>query len=406
MNKTKIIAIIMIIIILIVITILIILNTLKKQMNLGEEVEETETIEESNLNELTSPLIYYNVNETIKKYMLYEQINNEMAIKSILSSTSNDLVKENIKEENYYYIKKAYAMDKISNVIFYLQVIINGNDQYFVVNIDYSDYAFKIYGSDKKEFYNAVSGNVSEKYNKSLYVEKNEYNQITKNVSNMSIIQMYYDDYKNEMYYNIEESFNRIDKEYKLAKFNNDIEYYKDYMKNNLDKILESEIIEYWLQEENNNSVYIFRDTNNEYVTIKVSENSDDYFIMLDNYTIETEEYKEKYNKATSKEKVETNLSKIFKLINEKEYKKIYNYLDQTFKDTYFKTNEEFEKFITDNFFDKNIIQTVKEEKQGNNYILTVNYASNDSIAAENNMIIIIMQLKEGTDFVMSFNVQ
>lgn len=406
MNKIKIFIIITFIIILITVGLLIVVNILNKDVELEKEIEETETVEEESLNKLTTPLLYYNVNETIKKYISYEQINNEEAINSILDNTSKDLMEINMKEENYFYIEEVYAMDRISNMIFYIHTIVNHNDLYFVVNIDYSTYAFEIYESTQEEYTNAINGKIDEKYKKEISIKQNEYNKISKSITDISIIRMYYDNYKNLLYYETEKSFDKIDAEYKLEKFNNSLENYKKYMDNNIDRIMESSIIEYWLEEENNNPMYIFKDTNNNYITIKIKENMVDYSIILDNYTIETEAFKEKYSKLTSKEKIETNLGKVFKWIDEKEYNNLYMHLDETFKQNNFPNLQTFINFINNKFFERNIIQTAQINEQGSNYIITVNYSSNTSVSAENRTQVIIMQLKEGTDFVMSFSIE
>lgn len=406
MNKIKIFIIITFIIILITVGLLIVVNILNKDVELEKEIEETKTVQEESLNKLTTPLLYYNVNETIKKYISYEQINNEEAINSILDNTSKDLMEINMKEENYFYIEEVYAMDRISNMIFYIHTIVNHNDLYFVVNIDYSTYAFEIYESTQEEYTNAINGKIDEKYKKEISVKQNEYNKISKNITDISIIQMYYDNFKDLLYYETEKSFDKIDVEYKLEKFNNSLEDYKKYMDNNIDRIMESSIIEYWLEEENNNPMYIFKDTNNNYITIKIKENMVDYSIILDNYTIETETFKEKYSKLTSKEKIEANLGKVFKWIDEKEYNNLYMHLDETFKQNNFPDLQSFINFISNKFFERNIIQTAQINEQGNNYVMTVNYSSNTSMAAENRTQAIIMQLKEGTDFVMSFSIE
>lgn len=406
MNKIKIFIIITFIIILIIMGLLVVVNILNKDVQLEKEIEETKTIQEESLNKLTTPLLYYNVNETIKKYMSYEQINNEEAINSILDSSSKDLIKTNMKEENYFYIEEVYAMDRISNMIFYIHTIVNNIDLYFVVNIDYSTYAFEIYDSTQKEYMDAINGKIDEKYKKEIAIKQNEYNKISKDITDISIIQMYYDNFKDLLYYETEKSFDKIDAEYKLEKFNNSLEEYKKYMNDNMDRIMESSIIEYWLEEENNNPMYIFKDTNNNYITIKIKENMVDYSIILDNYTIETETFKEKYSKLTSKEKIEANLGKVFKWIDEKEYNNLYMHLDETFKQNNFPNLQVFINFINNKFFERNIIQTAQISEQGSNYIITVNYSSNTSVAAENRTQAIVMQLKEGTDFVMSFNIE
>lgn len=407
MKKNLLIYMIIIAIIVIILTITImILNNKEGGIKEDKHIEHTDDMENDEVTQLKTPLVYYHVNEAIKKYIMYIQVDNTKAIESILSDSASDELKRIIRQENYAYIDQIYALDQLDNMIFYVKSVINGNSLYLIVNIDYSTYAFQIYHSTQEEYNNAINGKINQKYKRPLSVKQNEYNQLSRNVTDISIIQMYYDHFKDILYYETEKSFDKIDAEYKLQKFNNNLEDYKKYMNDNMDRIMESNIIEYWLEEENGNPKYVFRDTNDNYITIEVKENIIDYTILLDNYTIETEEFKEKYNKADAREKIGANIAKVFKWIDEKEYEKIYEHLDETFKKNTFPSINSFATFINNKFFDRNVIQTAQINQQGNNYIVTINYTSNQSVAAENGTQMIVMQLKEGTDFVMSFNIE
>ena len=62
------------------------------------------------------------------------------------------------------------------------------------------------------------------------------------------------------------------------------------------------------------------------------------YSVVLDTYTIDLPEFIEKYNSANEKTKVGLNIQKVFDAINNEDYEYVYNKLDNTFKQTNFKT--------------------------------------------------------------------
>ena len=70
-----------------------------------------------------------------------------------------------------------------------------------------------------------------------------------------------------------------------------------------------------------------------------------------------------------------------------------------------FNNIESFTSYVEKNFFDNNVLEVQNIEKLGNNYVCEVKIRSGYGLAAEEISKTFIMQLKEGTDFVMSFNV-
>ena len=92
-------------------------------------------------------------------------------------------------------------------------------------------------------------------------------------------------------------------------------------------------------------------------------------------------------------------------MINEKDYKSAYSYLDNTFKSNNFGTIEKFKEYINTNLFNNNILKTRSIEKIGNVYSCKATIKSGISSAAVEKNITVIVLLKEGTDFVMSFSI-
>ena len=112
------------------------------------------------------------------------------------------------------------------------------------------------------------------------------------------------------------------------------------------------------------------------------------------------DEFVEKYNSANEKTKVGLNIQKVFDAINNEDYEYVYNKLDNTFKQTNFKTVQEFKNYIIQNFSGKQL-KYGECQQQGSLYIFNITITEGTKQTNKR----VIMQLKDGTDFVMSFNV-
>ena len=96
------------------------------------------------------------------------------------------------------------------------------------------------------------------------------------------------------------------------------------------------------------------------------------YTVKFDTYTINTEEFNNKYDNGSEQLKVGMNLEKVFQALNRKDYDYIYGKLDSTFKQNNFKTLEDFEKFAKENFNDINKFEYGKFQEQSGVYIYEI----------------------------------
>ena len=231
-------------------------------------------------------------------------------------------------------------------------------------------------------------------------IEKNQYNiyKMTP-ISKNSTAERYFNIFLENLKYDMQKSYELLDTQYKQNKFKN-INEYIQYVQNN--KLQENAIKSY--------NVYTYDDYN-QYVCI---DNQDRYYIfnekgimnftvILDTYTIDLPEFTEKYTKASDEEKVLLNIQKCFTAINDKDYRYVYNKLDNTFKANNFKTLADFEKYINANFFEKNKISASNARKQSEVYLYDIKISNIDGTSSITKTF--VMQLKENTDFVMSFGV-
>lgn len=231
-------------------------------------------------------------------------------------------------------------------------------------------------------------------------VVKNQYNTYkTTPISKNSTAERYFNIFTEYLKYDLQKSYEILDNEYKQNKFGNVNEYIKYIKSNNLQ---ESGLKSYKVYTYNDCTQYICIDNNDNYYIF--NENGIMNFnVILDTYTINLPEFTEKYTKASDEEKVLLNIQKCFTAINDKDYRYVYDKLDNTFKANNFKTLADFEKYINANFFEKNKISAGNARKQSEVYLYDIKISNIDGTSSITKTF--VMQLKENTDFVMSFGV-
>lgn len=232
------------------------------------------------------------------------------------------------------------------------------------------------------------------KYNKTKYVS----------VGSNEIAQKYFENYKKMLQYDSEELFNKLEPDYKIKKFGT-LQNFNKYISTNKQKLQNSNITKYSKQINEGITQYICVDQNGKYYIFRETSVMD-YTVILDTYTIDLPEFTQKYNASSDEDKLLLNIQKFFAAIDDGDYRYAYNKLDNTYKNTNFKTQLDFENYVKKNFFAKNSLTTGKMEKQGDVYLYTISIS--DATGKTSNSITkrFVMQLKEGTDFVMSFNLK
>lgn len=213
-----------------------------------------------------------------------------------------------------------------------------------------------------------------------------------------------FNQFKEELMYNQEQIYNRLDEEYKNAKFSSLAEF-RAYVQNKY-KTLNTLLAEsYNKTTKEGYSEYVIIDKNGDYYIFKETAPMK-YTLILDTYTIEIPEFTEKYNKSNAKEKVILNLNKFMQSINDKDYKYAYNLLADGFKSNNFKTQTDFENYVKTNFFENNNFEYKKFGDEANTYY-TYEIKITDKTGKDTREITktFIMLLEEGTNFELSFNI-
>lgn len=235
-------------------------------------------------------------------------------------------------------------------------------------------------------------------------IERYDYNQyITKVIADQDMVNIYFNDYRYYAIFHPEEAYNLLDEEYREKKFGN-LETFQAYINQNMDQIFTSSIDSFTVSNWDGGKQYIAIDKEGKYYIFQENVVMD-YSVILDTYTVDLPEFLEEYNTTTEEEKVAMNIQRVFSAINDGDYRYVFEKLDETFKNNNFPTQEDFENYMKNNFFQNNEIELSKTESQGNIYLYEI--IISDATGQSTNTITktFVMQLQEGTDFVMSFSV-
>ena len=362
--------------------------------------EETEKVEE--INEIT----YYNVILQIRRF--YENVK-----RSIYNLLSEEYInREKITIDNVYkhvpeineattFVATDMKKKEYGNIEKFLvqgvQIVANDTKKYeevsFFVNIDNVNNTFSIEP-------------IKENPNEDIEIEKIQKNEN----NNYKIVALNEQEKAKEKFNNLkllmlrknEELYNMLDEEYRNKKFGS-YQGYVQYVEDNYERLSTMYLTKYKVDELDSYTQYVCIDNHGRYSIFR-NKTSTEVEILLDTYTVDLPEFIEKYNKAAEQEKVGMNIEKFINAINEQDYKYGYTLLDEVFKRNNMPTQQDFENYVKDNMYENNILEHNEVSKQGNTFVYELGVKDKNNEEAETKKLTVIMQLKEGTDFVMSFS--
>lgn len=374
------------------------------------------------LNQTTDDILIFEYDEEVEK--LEDELKAE--IEGTKKKIYNWIAEENIQESeisidniqeklgNYkdlnVFIKNMYTRELSTNLTMYfvfgtimekdnsltkdfkLMVMLDGKNSTF--NIYTSDYIDKnnLYVlSQEKDFAMDITNVEKRTYNtyKYEYISDETYAE--------DLLKHYVQSIK---YLGTDYSYEQLDEEYKEKRFKTKTEY-KEYVDENKKRISTALLDYYQVEKYDTYTQYICVDRKGNYYIFKESATMD-YSLLLDVYTVDLPEFIEKYNNAITEDKVKLNIEKVVEALNQKDYRYIYERLVEEYKESNFKTYEEFKKYAEKTFDIENEItyNQYTESKDYCTYKITLN-GKNKTITKT-----IVMKLEEGTEFIMSFNVE
>ena len=367
--------------------------------NLNKTSQENYDGEEQSLEELQQE-------DEINKNKIYSFFDNNYIEETGLS-TNNLQEKLGNYKDLYVLIDNMYVRDLTESLKLYFvsgklteKKNLKTEEFGLMVLVDSQNCTFNIYTYEyvkKHNFYElSKTQDFKEKYFNIENIENKKYNKYTFKIINdetyaRDLIKNYRESIK---YNNIDYSYNRLHENYKTGRFQQKSEY-EVYIQKNKKQILISNLQYYNVKKVDGYKQYICVDGKENYY-IFTEKSIMDYTLILDTYTVDLPEFIEEYKSATDKNKVGMNIEKFISAVNQGDYKYIYSKLDNTFKQNKFPTEKDLQKYIENNFLEKNEIQYLKFSQEGDICIYKTRINEKN--------FNIIMKLGEGTEFTMSFS--
>ena len=271
-----------------------------------------------------------------------------------------------------------------------------------VVNIDFYENNFSI--ELIKGEYNSIKEIKVEQFEDNITANSN--NRFSSEyISAKDMPDAYIDLYKRLALGYPEKMYELLDEQYRNARFGN-VQKFKEYIKQNEENIKVIYLDKYKVVVDENKVQYICVDMNENWYIFEQNEPFQDYRVFLDTYTVDIPTFAEQYNNASPQEKVAMNIEKVITAINNKDYLYMYNKLDNTFKNSKYATENDFKNDIQNIFFKSNDIEYLEFSQEGNIYICKIKITDKNLNNAQEKNVNVIMQLGEGTEFKMSFNME
>lgn len=436
MNKIK--TLIFVILTIIIIIIISLIFLAKQRKTQGSDYQDTDFEHDvsnveinQSVEQVTNRNDYYAVKNIIGKYAyaivdggtesVYSMINtdyldkNRITVNNIIEVIDN-VIGSDLSEEQMNDLKLNILIDKMyckESAVNIRTFFVYGN---FSNNVEQNKVAFQIIveiDSKNNTFYIYPTSYVIQNHQdekdlesyttKLTEIPKNDYNTFTfVNVEDTTVINDYLSNFKSLLINDIDSSYELLDQDYKTAKFEN-IDAYKEYVNNNINYLLTITIDKYKKDVTENGTQYTCIDKNGNYYIFEETTVMK-YKVLLDTYTVILPEFAEQYDSLENTKKVAMNIEKIIQALNLRDFKYIYNKLDDTFKANNFSTLEDFEKYMDENYPSIYNVEYTTYNQENETYMQTI--ILNDKNSDEQKENTIIMQLKDNYEFVMSFSVQ
>lgn len=366
---------------------------------------------------------YYKVIKGIEKLSKYVRKEKEQEIIDLLDKSY--IEEKGIEEDNVdkhipymgtyqkFYMYELYKERESNNVIRYyaygkLAVGYEKEkniDIWYILRVDDNVSAYSIIpfyeNADEIEEFEKNAAKYTKKDIDINFSNAVEYGQ----ASNEFMSKEYFYNFQYRMIYDYNNFYNMIDEKYRNKRFENKDEYI-EYLKENYDTIMNMTIQEYQVEENLDYNEYVCLNNKNTYYTIKVK-NVMEYTVVLDDYTLKTDKFKEVYSNSSEEEKVYTDIEIFLKMLNNKDYKAAYACLDESFRQKNFDTLDVFKEYVKKEFFDYTIIENIESVKKvASYYVCKIDVASGINLASNKGEKSFIVSFDEDDNFVLSFEVE
>lgn len=393
------------------------------------EMQESYEVEE-NIEKVKNRNKYYTVKTLIERYITYlndlkdEKTEDEIrnlttkAVTDVLDKTykqeydinDQDIEKlyNEISEDEVIEIKDMYFVEKSASsnlFLVYGTMKVSQKDFQIMVRTDSSQMRFSIFPEEYMKQKNYSYESKKEDFDTvfSEPIEENEYNKFKfVSISEEKMAVEYFNDMKKKLLSNANISYELLDEEYRNKRFENQ-ENFEQYLQNYKKDLSKIEIKGYQVENKEDFKLYTCKDQFDNIYTFKETA-IHEYTIKLDRYTIKDDEFKQIYKKSSEQEKVATNIDIWIQMINSRDYKAAYQVLDETFRNNYFESLEDFTSYMQQYFPAHYKIEFGDFNEEAKVYTQQVTFINMENEEEPTFDRSFVMQLKEEENFVMSMN--
>jgi len=312
----------------------------------------------TSLQEITDNSMLYSISKNINKYFQYIKEGNIQAVDE-LGGNNLYTITNNVQ----YIVKQAYSTENAYMSKYYtygILTIANGDftstiqDVYAIIYLTGENIGYKIQIITEEDYLNKYQLGQEEK----VQIEQGTYNIYEyEYIDNVKQMEIYLQDYSFQIFNNTENAYNLLDEEYRNKRFGSSNEFV-NYLSQKASQLQNIEITQYNSTEDYGDYIYIGTDVYGNFYKI-IATDYMEYTIELDNYTLDD------YSDYTEEEQIKACAEKFILMLNNLDYTNAYSVLEPTFKATYFPTQQDFENYIKQNFFERNIITTREVTEEG-----------------------------------------
>lgn len=329
-------------------------------------------------------------NILVSKYLENSNWKNNLLKYSNKKLSINEMKKGSFNNMNIYLINANFDQEETTIVI----INDNINNTFSILPSEYLD--------TKIDQENLLS--VLQELNINV-IEKNDNNEVKKlELTDEQICIQYYYDYMSMLKNDIDKLYSKMDENYREKRFGS-LEDFKQYVDDNKDSLNNSILSKYQVKNRGEYTEYMCVDQDGKYYIFNATA-AMQYTLLLDTYTADLPEFTERYNNANEQEKVALNINKVMTAINAKDYKYVYSKLADSFKNNYFENEEALKEYLEENMLEINNVSYEEFSREGNLYTYKLKIADGKIANYSEITMNIVMQLNEGTDFVMSFSIE
>lgn len=272
--------------------------------------------------------------------------------------------------------------------------------KYLIVNLDTVNSTYSVEPLEDNKYNNIDEVVIENQINE---IEPNDSNEFSyQMVTGEYIAQKYMDTFKRITLGNAGLGYQLLDEEYKNKRFRNE-QNFQEYVQKNYNELLGIRCTKYLTNNYEDYEELVCQDQyQNTYVFTITGVN--EYTIKMDTYTLMTDNFMNSYNSSEDRDKVLMNIDKWVQMLNSRDYKNAYNYLDETFRNNNFGSEENFENYMRQNYSSHYEFEFTNNSEDNGVFVQDVNLKD---VSDENNVktLTVIMQLKEDYNFVMSFEI-